>query len=670
VVLLLLVSAAFLLCGHALSERIWRLSLPAGETHPCGGPFERTASALTTALVLLLATTWALAIPRVLTTFSLAASGSIVGLFGVLLLLRSPRTTGVAGFGRRTFLFALAICAPLLLWTGFILYRGWLLPPCSHDALSCHMPRAALIVRAEGYAFFDSTTMTVSAYPANFEMLLADVILLYGNDRVTEWVCTAGYWYLLVLAGALTERWWGRGLHVLAVVLLTALLPVALIHSGAHKNDLLMSSMILGAAMWGARWAVRGGLMPFLLVWSCVCMAVGTKLSSPFLIAGLVPLLLWRIVVLWRGPGLGSLFSGSKRRILAVVGVVVALSLLLGSATYLTNLRVLHTPFPTQTDYGFHEGYGDWANLWRFPYLLLTRPFSANDGAVWVPWRNEYWFWPKWNIYMSEFGAVTTLLVLLLPFAIWRYGRKGDVETRRERFAACVVGVITFAFIMPLQLRPLGFFAVFVRYLMYAPPLIAAWTAAPMLKELIERTPRFPQVGWGILAAISGLFLFEANRAAKNDNFAPLAVVAQAMDNPALDRTIPMRPTNAGSFVDRVAGPNDVVAFDGEFDAWTYPIFGRNLTRTVVPLHLVPGVPMEIPPEVKWVVIDRNWNMIWGAPDFHDMGQVPTLLFRGRVTEIDMQLFRQLSADRRFRLVYHFRPLMQAVFERVDGAPQ
>jgi hypothetical protein len=660
VILLAAVVVASLLTGYAAAEAVWSWERT-GDAHPAG-PFERTAAAVTAAYVALLMASWALAMLHVYRTVTLAGVVLAMGAVSAVWAARRVSERGRALLETKPSRAAIAMVVlfvPIVLWVELMAYRGWLLPVTGHDGLSYHLPRAVLIIRDHGYAFFDSTSMTISAYPANYEMLLADFIVLAGDDRGTEWVCAASYVHLLLLSAALAERFWGRGLHVAAVVFLTALVPVTLLHTGAHKNDLLMSSFLLASMLWSARWAARGGLAAFLFAYASVSGAVGTKLSAPFMIAGLVPLVAWRVrASLRQGPWLPA---GPRR--VAVVALVLAMTFLLGSAVYLVNLRVLGTPFPTKTDFGFDEGYGDWANVWRFPFLAFTRPFTASDWGVYVPWTRSTWFWPRFNLYFGNLGVSTTVLLVLVPFGVWRYRADGDPEARRERAFASLVGLVTFLLIMPIRSRPLGFFGMFTRYIMWLPPLLAAWTAAPAMRELTQRLRAGPKLAWAGLVGLVGLFLHEASQCAHNDAFGPLAYVAKVMDHPELDRAL-LRP-NAAEVLDRVAGPDAVVAFDGVVDAWIYPTFGRNLTRRVIPVHLVPGVRWEIPPEVEWVVIDRNWNAIWANPALKTMGDARSFLFKGTPKPIDLQLFRQLKEDPEWKLVFRYVPLQQSVFRRV-----
>src|SRR5207245_10755260 len=121
-------------------------------------------------------------------------------------------------------------------------------------------------------------------------------------------------------------------------------------------------------------------------------------------------------------------------------------------------------------------GYGDWANLWQFPYLALAEPFSRNPSFVWVPWRHENWFWPRYEVFFSGFGPLFTLLACSIPYSVFRFRDK-----RPERLVFCTSALIASFLIMPLQFRPLGFFGGLPRFIAFVVPAVMAFSIAPIV---------------------------------------------------------------------------------------------------------------------------------------------------------------------------------------------
>ena len=121
-----------------------------------------------------------------------------------------------------------------------------------------------MIALAHGYQTFDGPDVRVSFWPCNYELLLADVIVLDGDDVHTAWVSTASLGAFLLAVGALAERWWARGPNVVLAVLLAAGMTVVLLMSDAHKNDLMTVALFVlavgyrGRALGDDRRAGRG----------------------------------------------------------------------------------------------------------------------------------------------------------------------------------------------------------------------------------------------------------------------------------------------------------------------------------------------------------------------------------------------------------------------------
>ena len=229
------------------------------------------------ALALALALSWALALPRLLTRETLLGGGVVVALAAlgraepparswrrVLVGARAIRARVVA-VGRTNvnvesapgLAMALGWIA-LAAWTVFALWRGATVFSPNHDAVSYHLPKAALLALAHGYQTFDGPDPRISNWPCDYELLLADVILLDGNDAHTAWVSTASLVAFLLAVGALAERWWGRGAPVLVAMLLSAGMTVVLLLADAHKNDLMAAALFVGGIALTAQWAATG----------------------------------------------------------------------------------------------------------------------------------------------------------------------------------------------------------------------------------------------------------------------------------------------------------------------------------------------------------------------------------------------------------------------------
>jgi hypothetical protein len=232
----------------------------------------------------------------------------------------------------------------------------------------------------------------------------------------------------------------------------------------------------------------------------------------------------------------------------------------------------------------------------------------------------------------------------------------------REVAPLTLAALVCSVLLIPLGYRTLGFFMGFGRYLLFLPVLIGLWTLCPIMKWLDAR------FGWWangcVLVALSATLAYYAYDNGRHDRFAPLPFVRWAAAHPG-NRALCFTNVRAGSVVDSLAGPHDVIAFDGGVtDSWIYPAFGEHLSRKVVLLsdH---ATPVTIPPEATWVVIDRAWSIIWERADFYDMGQFWRCINRGAPLPMDLRVGRTLASDPGWRLVYYHPGLNQAVFQRV-----
>jgi hypothetical protein len=513
------------------------------------------------------------------------------------------------------------------------------------------------MMRAHGFEHFVAPDLRIGTLPANYEMLLADVMILTGSDALTEWIGTATFLLFLVAAAAVARRWMAGTAGTIATVLVTASAPVVLLHSAADKNDLLIAFLGLAALLFGARWCVHGGRTSAAIAITAAILGVGTKPNAAAIAAGLLPFALWHIVRVVRERRLGV------QDVVLTVAFVAGVFLLCGGWSYISNWTAAPSPGVSSARGQLVPAmapmvYGDWFNWWQVPWLLLTIPFSRTVNGVWAPWAHEYWFWPHYELYWSHYGYAFTIGVLLLPVVLWRY-RSLPNERRAERRIATAAGVLAVAIMLPVASRPIGLYGTYPRYMLAALPLLFAWTFAPLADELWQRRRA---AALSVLGVLTAGFVYAAALCAERDSFAPLEFVVWAARNPGT-RMIPFMNGRAGSVVDRRAGAHDTIAVEGAFETWVYPAYGAALSRPVVFLPRE-ATPADIPAAADWVMIDRSWNTIW--PDtMRDMGDGWKQLAHGKASAPELRLFELLRLDPRFRLVYRNERFNQAVFRRI-----
>lgn len=595
------VSAAVLGTGAGLTRVLY-----ARHEREQPSALELTVAGAVAGSALWLAVNWLLAVTHSLTRpLLLAAAGAFIA---AAIVLR-PR------FLAQPSRAAVLLLLPVGLWLAYVAIRAVFVPPVNHDALSYHLPKAVLFVRETGLPSFAGYDHRFASFPANYELLVADVLILAGSDRVTEWIGVTYAILFLAATALLAKTWWGGGLPVAAAVVATAAAPVFLIHSGADKNDLMTHFFVLAALLWGARWSARGGVVPMTLMILSGALAVGTKTTAGALAIGFFPFLAWR--VLRHGLRL--------RSAVATVAFGIAAFLACGGVTYVEGLR---TGARMGVSIGGQDvgnplfSYSRWTHLWELPLEMFGAGVSFGADSRHI-------------LFSSHFGPATTILVILLPFAIWWYGREGAESTRAERTIASAAALLTFVSMLPTDVYP----AAMPRYAMFLLPLINAWTIAPAVAAMQRRFTAYAYVAAAVLLA---MFTQQAADMAVNDASCPLRYVRRCFENPGT-REPPHVHRHASLVADRLAGPSDTIAVAGDASTWIYPLYGAKLTRPVRVIALDGSD--RIPAETRWVVVERWWND--GA-------------------EMLSPLQNALAHDPRFTLTYEDRRFRQWLYRRVE----
>jgi hypothetical protein len=614
--LLALTIAAIVFLGYELAVRAFREQI--------------WAAALCIASSIWIATVWSAALLHRLDRPAMIVKTLLLLAAAIVLFARRRRAT--VDLDSRYLLFFI----PLIAWVAFLLWRTHLTSPLTHDALAYHLPRAVLWMREHGFAYLAlPIDPRLRLLPANYELLLADAMLLDGADTFTEWIAVFFFAAFVITCGALAQRWWNDTRAALATMLLAAATPVLLLHAGADKNDVMTGFFMTSALLWGGRWVGARDWPSLVLCVVATAAAIGTKPQGIFLAAALAPFVVWRL-------------RGAKRfATIAIIGIV-ALALL-GGALYVS--RFLNEPANEQQQF---VAYDDWSNVWKAPWTLLAAPFSPSAFELWVPWSPKPWFYQRDELFFSNLGAPFVICLLLVPVALFVF-RRDLPERAVERHTMSIAAAAVFLLMLPVRDVPMphGVYVMALpRYVLFLVPVVLALSFTPA----IRRATRYATVTATVLII---WFTWSAVFAVLNDRFIPLNFLSWAMNHRGT-RLVAFDFHRAAVVADAAAGENDVIAMDAGYGAWIHPAFGARLTRPV--RFLKPGEAM--PDDAKWVVIDRAWHMIWAGPGFRDVSQWRTHLGYGQPTAEDVRLYEQLTRDPRFEAVFYKRATNQAVFRR------
>jgi hypothetical protein len=370
----------------------------------------------------------------------------------------------------------------------------------------------------------------------------------------------------------------------------------------------------------------------------------------------LAPVLIWGAVLALRKG------RTSSRHLRAIAIVSVLAFPLLGGAHYMTRAMASKPPSAAKTPMQsiILTGYGEWSYLWQAPALIWMQPFSGDEMEVYVPWRGESWFWPRYDLHDAGFGWQISVLVVLLPWALYRF-RDGGPEAVRERLTILAVGIGIALLVFPVRFRAYGFVSAFPRYLLYLPVLIASLSLSPIVRRLEAGKRHYRMLAMGIVLVLSALFARFAVTIAVRDRYTPVNDVLWAAARPGT-RFIPAMTLRAGPMFDDIAPPTASVDVYGGFDTWIYPIMGQTYQRDI---HFVDSYE-DLRPDVEWIVVDRAYQVVWGKVD-----QTSTWrenMYAGQVSERDMDFMRRVGADPRYEAVLVKVDGAQAIFRRRDTA--
>src|SRR5207244_4369526 len=266
--------------------------------------------------------------------------------------------------------------------------------------------------------------------------------------------------------------------------------------------------------------------------------------------------ILFYVLFVLSAVALSRRWWGSNLRALAGVALVTGLlcGILLGGADYVSHAldrfhraEIVTSPAPDPSD----RGYGDWANLWKGPYVLLTESFSPSNTWLRVPWSEAPWPRYRYEMYYSELGVPFALCAVALPFCIWRT----KPQARREALLITAIAFATFAAILPVRYFPSGLFLMALpRFVLFVAPIVFAWTLPPLMRRRLMAN---------VLVVVAAMiFVFYAVENAAHDAFVPFDYVVWASENRGARLPPHARVRAATAVLDLVAVPRDHVAMD------------------------------------------------------------------------------------------------------------
>lgn len=612
-------------------------------------------------LALWLGIGWTLAIPGFFNSTALCIAAALV-LVVLLAATRrqraksSPIRWSPAGLLRRS--IALDTLLPLVvvgLWVAYSTAALHVIPVSNHDALSYHFAKAIALTTTGRFALYASNDLRVTFFPDNYEILAATFLTFLRSDTWTGLITSGSLLLYLATGFSLFSRVWGRRVAMLTLPLLLSS-PVLLLHTTAHKNDILMSALTLNTLFWLGRYAARGEAGSAVIGIAALALALGTKFHGMFLVVTSLAFA-WRA---WRA-GVWRPRPAVAAMQLAAIGAAL---LLLGGVPYVANIlttghvmgfQQVPTPNAMNT-----VAYPAWWQVPRFTWMFLAAPLLTYGHYFMVPWSGQLWFWPAYELYFSHYGAHVSLLILLLPIGVRWTRRQLEPAVLAELGGISIAALMVVGFTALMGIRPYGSFAFIPRFLFFALPVLLVWTWCPAVAYLL----RIRSSSLVPLAATVAIAVVYMGVTMTRDRFSPFDYVERLWFHPESRRQIFHSSWRAASVIDLLAPPDAVVAIDAGYDGWMYPAYGAALSRHVQPILDAPG-PYVPGPEVQWVGVDRAFSIVWGHPDFRSMALASVYIDRGPLTAADRRVYDSLAGNPDFKRVYFFPIRFQAVFQRI-----
>ncbi len=458
------------------------------------------------------------------------------------------------------------LAAAALAWQ---LLVALVLPPYAYDALSYHLLTVFTWVRSES---LDVSPMNLCCayYPANPDVLTAwPVVLLHSDALVGVVQVLAAVLCGVAISGLARTAGLGRARAAAAGALLV-LTPALLTQAPTSYVDVTMTAWVLAGLYGTVRWAVTARPSRLAVPALCAGLLAGTKGTGPVWALALCLVVLGLAAWQWRSRRVGL------ARAVAAVSAVALACLALGGWWYVRSALSTGNPlYPfsvTVAGARLFDGPLTVAQVLTPPDTGADRPWPIAVLASWasdlVPWRHGSYEYQQRSGGLGPLWAWLGAPLLLPGLVLLWWGQR-----------AALVAVLPVLGVLLVQ--PYRWWARFTL------PLAAVGVLAVLL---IDARCRATLARWGLRAATTllvvlgaGLVLVEVNPASRAQPLPAREVLALVGSHPD-ERTIGELFHPEYAFLAGV--PRDaVVVADVEAPQLRFvtPLFGRSLTRTVLP---------------------------------------------------------------------------------------
>ncbi len=495
--------------------------------------------------------------------------------------------------------------------------------PGTWDGMSYHLARIAYFLQQGSFEPYGANYWAQVVHPINGTSLLLYTFVITGSENLTQLVQFGSYWIaLLVVYGiARTMGTSKRGAFFAALVF--GLFTTCLMEAATARNDLLLA-VYAGASIHYLLLyrRIRRSLL-LVLAGTCFGLALGTKSSALLLLPSLALVAVYSLF--WKG---GAPLPRKKRFLLEVAGATLGFLVFTLPAGYVRNVqlfghpmappdvRIEHTFEGCDADEILSEG-GRNALRYGFKFLAL-------DGVPATPAslkaQEILRFLPREGVALTG-----------IDLATWSEGRLPFFFTKgpasHEDYSWW--GILGFALVLPIGLL------VLLGILKQSSGWILAAAALFFFLAQSFAGPYDPWRGryfifMGILLApLAGRYL-ERRKSPIWNTYAAVVVLAgslAALTSVAFREVRPLLPPSesvlsldryAQLFVnrpkhssvleqlDRIVRPDAVLAVCLRPNSYEFPLFGRGLTRRIIPINSFLDGIRPIPAEAEYLLYDHG----------------------------------------------------------------
>jgi len=496
--------------------------------------------------------------------------------------------------------------------------------PGTWDSMSYHLARVAYYLQQGSFAAFDANYWAQVVHPVNSAALSLFAYVVTGSENLVQIVQFLSYWAALFAVHGITATLGASRRTQLCAALVFGLLITCLMEASTAQNDMLLAAYIGGAALFVLAFRRSREGRKLVLAGICIGLALGVKASALLAVPSLAVLAAWALAGkrgqrrAARGPQLAA-------AALAAAGILVFTL----PAGYVRNISLFNHPAGPVAVRAEHTFEGQppgrilaqgGANALRYGFEFLSLDGLPASGAV-EGAQAALTFLPRTTLNLAGLDLESGGGSMREPFSLSK-----PPASHEDR---SYWGILGFALVLPIA------FLVLIRVV--KPP--SGWIlAAAGLLYFLAQSFSGPYDPWRgryfivmaiFLAPLAGLCVEGARRrvwsvyataivlagclaaltAVTFREKRPLLPAAESVFSQSRSEQVAAnrrRYLKTLRYFETIVPADAVVALCLEPNSYEYPLFGRGLTRRLIPINSYQKGVQPIPPEAEYLLYNSS----------------------------------------------------------------